>query len=99
MDFKNLNEELKKFLEYHNNIEDIGTIDVTWIGIEKDDNEEDTIFFSKDLDTDEYFYRSEEYDGDGFKTLKDAQEDAKKHCEKFNKEFFKGVKFSKFNKD
>ena len=103
MDFKSLNEKLEKLVEeinYHENSEDIGTMDVTWIGIEKGDNDEDTIFFYKDLDTNEYFYQSEELDRDGFKTLKDAIDNAKKGCKEItNREFFKDVKFSKFQKD
>ena len=94
--FESLNERLEKFLEeddYHENSEDVGTMDVTWVGIERGDNDEDTIFFYKDLDKNEYFYQSEELDRDGFKTLEDAIKDAKKGCEEItNREFFKMIK-------
>lgn len=100
--FESLNERLEKFLEeydYHENSEDVGTMDVIWVGIEKGDNDEDTVFFYKDLDKNEYFYQSEELDRNGFKTLKDAIDDAKKGCEEItNREFFKGMRFGKFIK-
>ena len=57
MDFKSLNEKLEKIVEeinYHENSEDIGTIEVTYIGIEKGDNDYDTLWFHKDLDTNKY---------------------------------------------
>ena len=101
MDFKSLNEKLEKIvaeINYHENSEDIGTIEVTYIGIEKGDNDYDTLWFHKDLDTNEYFYKSDLNDGDGFKTLKDAINSAKEECKNFNREFYKNVRFGKFEK-
>ena len=101
MDFKSLNEKLEKIVEeinYHENSEDIGTIEVTYIGIEKGDNDYDTLWFYKDLDTNEYFYKSDLNDGDGFKTLKDAINSAKEACKNVNREFYKNVRFGKFEK-
>lgn len=101
MDFKSLNEKLEKIVEeinYHENSEDLGTIEVTYIGIERGDNDYDTLWFHKDLDTNEYFYKSDLNDGDGFKTLKDAIKAAKEECKNFNREFYKNVRFGKFEK-
>lgn len=88
----------KEEINYHENSEDIGTIEVTYIGIEKGDNDYDTLWFHKDLDTNEYFYKSDLNDGDGFKTLKDAINSAKEECKNFNREFYKNVRFGKFEK-
>lgn len=102
MNFKKLNEELEKFNEeinYHENSEDLGTIEVTYIGIERGDNDYDTLWFYKDLDTNEYFYKSDLQDNDGFKTLKEAIDSAKEACRKFNREFYKNVRFGKFEKE